>query len=94
MISPLHDKILIQEDQEKEKKVGNILVPDSASAKNYCTGTVLAAGAGRYQNGALIPPSVKQGDRVIYMKYAANTYREDGKVMIRDEELLGVINAN
>lgn len=93
---PLHDKILIKEDKTSDQKVGNVLLPSNAAPKGYSKGTVIACGTGRFQNGINIPISVKTGDRVLYMRYSANCYRDEEKneVLIRDEDLLGLVKDN
>ena len=88
---PLFDKVLVERlEAEDEKTSGGIIIPDAAKEKAQI-GRVLAVGPGRITNeGKLVPCSVKKGDRVFFGKYAG-TEAEKNLLVIREEEILGVI---
>ena len=45
-IRPLGDRILVKAEEPKEKKIGGIIIPDTAKEKPQ-EGTVIAAGNGK-----------------------------------------------
>ena len=68
-VQPLHDRVLIHEDTEsKEKKTSSgIIIPVTVNEdKGSKNGKVVAVGQGRYEDGKLIPISVKIGDNVLF----------------------------
>ena len=62
-IRPLHDRILVEREEEQEVKKGGIIIPDTAKEKPQ-EGKVIAVGTGRVtDDGKKIPLDVKAGDR-------------------------------
>ncbi len=91
-IKPLQDRVLIEPLEEKEEKIGSIIIPDTAKEKPQ-EGKVIAVGPGRQENGKLIPLQVKVGDRVLYGKYAGTEIKKDGKeyLIVRESDILAII---
>jgi chaperonin GroES len=57
-------------------------------------GKVIAVGNGRtLDNGQVRKPDVKVGDRVLFGKYSGSEVKLDGDehIILRDEDLLGII---
>ena len=93
-IKPLHDKILVKRMNEEEKTKGGIIIPDTAKEKPM-EGKVIAVGAGKtLKDGSKRPLAVKEGDRVLFAKYAGTEIKIDGEeaLIISEEEVLGVIS--
>lgn len=68
---PVGDKLIVR-PHSREKKVGSIIIPDSAK-RPPLMGTVLAAGPGRHsESGQFIPSPVKTGQMVIFNRYSGN----------------------
>ena len=87
---PLHNNVLVQRIEEPTKTAGGLYIPDTAKQETQ-TGIIMATGAGiRNQNGELIPLSVKIGDTIFFGKYAG-TKADDKFVVIKEEEILGII---
>ena len=89
---PLHDRVVI-EALEAAKKVGSILLPDTAQEKPQ-EGKVVAVGPGqRNAKGALAAPIVKTGDRVIYGKWSGSEIKIQDKsyLIVREADILGVV---
>jgi len=77
-MKPLRDKVVVQRMEEEEKKVGGIIIPDTAKEKPM-QGKVIAVGPGALdKNGKRIPPDVKKGDRVLFGKYTGSEVTIDG----------------
>ena len=93
MIRPLHDRILVDRVEEEEKTAGGIIIPDTAKEKPI-QGKVIAVGKGKLnENGEVVAPDIKNGDRILFSKYAGTEVKIDGKehLIIREDDVLGVI---
>lgn len=90
-LRPLHDRILIRKQTEHEAKTpGGIILTEQPKDKATLA-TVVAVGTGRVDAQATVHPmSVKVGDRVVISKYAGTELGED-LVVIREEDILGVL---
>ena len=90
-IKPLLDNILIQPLAEKKTPSG-IVIPETAKEKPQ-EGRVVAVGPGRVEDGELIKPEVKKGDKVIYKKWGGNEVKSEGKeyLIVKFEDILAVI---
>lgn len=93
-IQPLADRILIKEDTEaKEKKTASgIIIPVTVhDDKGSKTGKVIAIGTGRYEDGKLVPLSVKVGDEVLFQW--GDKVKVDGEeyYIVKESELLAII---
>ena len=92
-IRPLHDRILIKRLEEEDKSKGGIIIPDTAKEKPI-QGKVIAVGKGKIlNNGDVIPPNVKKGDKVLFGKYAGTEVKIDGEehLLMREDDILAVI---
>jgi chaperonin GroES len=92
-IRPLHDRVLIRRLEEKESKVGNIIIPDSAKEKPQ-QGEVKGVGSGKLSpKGERFAPEVKTGDRILFGKYSGSEIKVDGEeyLILREDEILGVL---
>lgn len=92
-IRPLYDKILVKRLEEEEKTKGGIIIPETAKEKPM-EGEVIAVGKGmRNQDGKLVKLDVKDGDRILFSKYAGTEIKiEDVEHLImREDDILGVI---
>jgi len=88
---PLFNNILVKPAAEQEKD-GSIFIPEISREKPR-EGTVIAAGPGHYQEGAFIPSCLKEGDQVLFSKFAGTDVvinGEDCKIMA-ETEVLGKI---
>ncbi|MGE0206791.1 MAG: co-chaperone GroES [Candidatus Babeliales bacterium] len=89
-IKPLHDRVLVKRIEIEGTTPGGIIIPDAAKEKAQ-TGKVVAVGAGRVTaEGKVVPMAVKAGDVVFFGKYAG-TEAGDDHLIVREEELLGVV---
>lgn len=92
MLKPLGDRVLIRPSEAEEQTASGIVLPDSAR-KKPTEGTVLAVGSGRLlENGRRVAISVKEGETVIYSKYAGSTVTVEGEdlVLIDEDSILAV----
>jgi chaperonin GroES len=90
---PLRDRILVERIEEHEQRVGGIIIPDTAKEKPQ-QGRVVAVGKGRVNDkGEVFPLDIKEGETVLFGKYAGSEIKIDGKeyLIIREDEVLGVL---
>ncbi|MCB1316290.1 MAG: co-chaperone GroES [Leptospiraceae bacterium] len=92
-IKPLGDRVLVKPLEDTEEKIGSLYVPDSAKEKPQ-EGTVKAVGPGRTEDGKVVAPSVKVGDRVLYGKYSGTEIKQGGEdlLIVRESDILAVID--
>lgn len=92
-IRPLQDRIIVKRLESEEKTKGGIIIPDSAKEKPM-EGKVIAVGNGKLlDNGERSKPEVKEGDRVLFGKYAGTEVKIDGEehLILREDDILGII---
>jgi len=92
-IKPLADRILVRRIEEEEQKRGGIIIPDTAKEKPQ-RGTVIAVGPGKLgEDGKRVPIEVKEGDEILFGKYAGTEVKLDGEeyLIMREDDILGVI---
>jgi len=90
---PLQDRILIRRIEKEEKTAGGIIIPDTAKEKPQ-EGEVVAIGNGkRLDDGKLVAPDVKVGDRILFGKYSGSEIKIDGQehLILREDEVLGIL---
>ena len=93
-LTPLHDRILVRRIEEQETVRGGIIIPDSAKEKPQ-EGEVIAVGKGKSNDeGKVFPLDVKEGDRILFGKYAGTEIKIDGEeyLIMREEEVLGILS--
>ncbi len=93
-LRPLHDKVIVKRIEEEEKTAGGIIIPDTAKEKPQ-QGQVIAVGKGKLlEKGDIVPPTVKEGDRVLFAKYAGTDVKVDGEelLIMREDDILAIVN--
>ncbi|AIQ11605.1 chaperonin GroES [Paenibacillus forsythiae] len=78
MIKPLGERVLVEPTPQEETTSFGIVLPDSAKEKPQ-EGKVVAVGSGALKDGVRVPLEVKEGDRVIFSKYAGTEIKYEGK---------------
>jgi len=92
-IRPLQDRIIVKRVEGEEKTKGGIIIPDSAKEKPM-EGKVIAVGSGKIlENGERAKPEVKEGDRVLFGKYAGTEVKIEGEehLILKEDDILGII---
>jgi chaperonin GroES len=93
-LKPLHDRVVVMRTEEEEKTAGGIIIPDSAKEKPQ-QGMVIAVGEGKIlENGSRTAPVVKEGDRVLFSKYAGTEIKvgADEHLIMREDDILAIID--
>ena len=91
-VTPLADRVVIKALEEAEQMRGGLFIPDTAKEKPQ-QGEVVAVGPGRYEDGKLVPMTVKVGDKVLYGKYSGTEVTIDTEpvLILRESDVLAVI---
>ncbi|WP_438347560.1 co-chaperone GroES [Paenibacillus sp. FA6] len=78
MIKPLGDRVLVEPIEQEETTAFGIVLPDSSKEKPQ-EGKVIAVGSGAVKDGARVALEVKEGDKVLFSKYAGTEIKYEGK---------------
>lgn len=92
-LRPLHDRVIVKRLEEERVSAGGIVIPDSATEKPT-RGKVIAAGKGLIlASGEIRPISVKEGDTVLFGKYAGQEIKIDGEelVFLKEDDIVAII---
>ncbi|UJF15523.1 co-chaperone GroES [Jeotgalibaca sp. MA1X17-3] len=93
MLKPLANRVIIEVEKEEEKTVGGIVLPSSAKEKSQ-TGTIIATGTGLVTDaGTTIEMTVKEGDHVLFERYAGTEIKFDGKeyLVIKESDIVAIV---
>ncbi len=91
-LKPLGDRVVLKVIEQEEKTESGIVLPDKAKERPQ-EGKVMAVGPGKVlDNGAKAPVEVKEGDRVIFSKFAGSEVKVDGEdyLIIRQDDILAI----
>jgi len=91
-LKPLSDRVAVRPMPADEKTESGLFIPDTAKEKPQ-RGTVVAVGPGRVENGERIAMSVREGDAVLFGKYAGTELSLNGEdtLIMKESDLLGCI---
>jgi chaperonin GroES len=92
-VKPLNDRVLVKRIEEVQVTKGGILIPDTAKEKPI-EGKVIAVGPGKMSDaGSRMTLQLKEGDRVLFGKYAGTEIKMEGEefLMMREEDILAVL---
>lgn len=83
----LSDRVLVEPEKIEKKTQSGIIIPDIAKEKPI-KGTVIQVGPGRKDE----PMMLKEGDKVLYVKYAGVEISVDGKeyLIMRESDIFAV----
>src|SRR5439155_6747385 len=92
-LKPLGSRVVIKALDREEVTKSGILIPDTAKEKPQ-EGRVLAVGPGdRDENGKRIPVELKEGDKVLFQKYAGTEFKLDGEelLILAEKDILATV---
>jgi chaperonin GroES len=91
-LTPLADRVVVRPQEAEEVTSGGLIIPDTAKEKPQ-KGSILAVGPGKVENGNKIDMTVKEGDTVLYGKYAGTEVTIDGDdvLIMRESDILGIV---
>lgn len=77
---PLDDHVIVKPIEEKTVAKFGIVIPETASKEKPMRGTILSVGPGKLNDkGERIDMGVKEGDIVVFTKYAPTEIKVDGE---------------
>lgn len=83
-ITPVGDRILVQIAEAEKETPGGIVLPDP---KRPDQGLVVAVGPGRYlDSGEFVAPTVKEGDKIVFERFAGTDVEIDGEKYVAMNE--------
>ena len=87
-IKPLADRVLIEPAAAETKTIGGIIIPDTAREKPL-QGVIVAVGGGTKDEEMVL----KEGDRVLYGKYAGTEIEHEGKkyLIMRQSDVVAIL---
>lgn len=88
-IKPLADRVLIEPAAAETKTIGGIIIPDTAKEKPL-QGTIIAVGNGTKDEEMIL----KEGDIVLYGKYAGTEIEHEGKkyLIMRQSDVVAILS--
>ena len=91
-IIPLGDRVVIKNQEMNEVSKGGIILAGAAKEKPQMA-VVVAVGPGGNVDGKELVMNVKEGQKVIYSKYAGNEVKLDGEeyVIVRQSDILAIV---
>ena len=92
-IKPLHNHIVIKQQDETETMYGNIVVPDMGKEKPLM-GEVVAVGPGTYTiTGDFIETQVEVGEIVVFPAFGGTKMNigDDEYVVMKENDLLAIL---
>ena len=87
-VKPLADRVMVKLEKNEAKTAGGIIIPDTAQEKTQ-QGTVVAVGPGTEKDVI----TVKNGDKVMYDKYAGTQIKVDGEehLILRMADIIAIV---
>lgn len=89
---PLGDRVVLKQCEAEETTKSGIILAGSAQEKPQ-EAEVVAVGPGGNVDGKEITMQVKEGDKVIYSKYAGNEVKLDGEeyIIVKQNDILAIV---
>ncbi len=91
-LRPLGDRVVVRPIEKEEVTKSGLVLPDTAKEKPQ-EGEVVAVGPGKLgEDGKRIAMEVKEGDKVLYAKYAGTEVKLDDQdyLILRDSDILAI----
>src|SRR2546423_11897818 len=92
-LKPLGSRVVIKALDREEKTNTGIYLPDTAKEKPQ-EGRILAVGPGdRDEDGKRIPVELKEGDKILFQKYAGTEFKLDGEelLILAEKDILATV---
>ena len=89
---PLGDRVVLKQCEAEETTKSGIILTGSAQEKPQ-EAEVVAVGPGGMVDGKEVTMQVKEGDKVIYSKYAGNEVKVDGEeyIIVKQNDILAIV---
>ncbi|MCC8151420.1 MAG: co-chaperone GroES [Lachnospiraceae bacterium] len=89
---PLCDRVVLKQLEAEETTKSGIILTSSSQEKPQ-EAEVIAVGPGGLVDGKQVEMLVKEGDKVIYSKYAGNEVKLDGEeyIIVKQNDILAIV---
>ncbi len=89
---PLSDRVVLQQVKAEETTKSGIILASAAQEKPQ-EAVVLAVGPGGLVDGKEVAMQVKEGQKVIYSKYAGTEVKLDGEdyIIVKESDILAIV---
>lgn len=94
MLKPLGDRVIVTVEEQEEQTVGGIVLASNAKEKPQ-TGKIVAVGAGNFtDSGKQLPLAVKEGQTVMFDKYAGSEVKYEGQsyLVLHEKDLMAIVD--
>lgn len=102
-IVPLSNHVVVKRESAEEVTPGGIVIPDVARQEKPSRGKVLAVGPGKRQIvtdsqrdelWVTVPLEVKEGQTVLFTKYAGNEIELDGEklTILTEDSIMAIVS--
>lgn len=92
-LQPIRDRILVLPEEKESVTSSGIVIPDNAAEKPL-QGKVIAVGTGKVtEDGSIVPLVIKQGDTVLFGKYAGQTVKvnEVEHLVMKEDDIMAIV---
>jgi chaperonin GroES len=91
---PLHDRVVLRRLTAEEKTAGGIIIPDTAQEKPTEAEVVAVGPGARNEQGQVVPPEVKPGDKVLFGKWSGTEVKLNNEelLIVKESDILGIIS--
>lgn len=93
-LKPLSNKIILESVSAEETTKTGLIIPDTVNKEKPEQGKVIAVGPGKMtKDGKRSQMDVKEGDIVIFSKYAPHEIKLDNKeyLVVGEDDILAVV---
>ncbi|MFC6314043.1 co-chaperone GroES [Lapidilactobacillus achengensis] len=94
MLKPLGDRVIVTVEEPEEQTVGGIVLASNAKEKPQ-TGKIVAISAGRFtDDGQQVPLTVKEGQTVLFDKYAGSEVKYEGAsyLVLHEKDIMAIVD--
>ncbi|WP_261806668.1 co-chaperone GroES [Lapidilactobacillus luobeiensis] len=94
MLKPLGDRVIVTVEEPEEQTVGGIVLASNAKEKPQ-TGKIVAISAGRFtEDGKQVPLTVKEGQTVLFDKYAGSEVKYEGEsyLVLHEKDIMAIVD--
>lgn len=91
-IQPLGSRVVVEPSEQEEATPSGIYIAQTAKEKPQ-RGTILAVGPGDWEDGQRSPMDVKEGDTVLFAKYAGTEFKFQGEdyLILSQKDILATL---
>ncbi len=92
---PLFDKVVLEKEKMEETTKGGIILPGQDDKEKPGQAVIIAVGPGGVVDGKEIKMQVKEGQHVLFSKYAGSEIEVEGHkyTVVKQSDILAVVES-